>query len=237
METEGQLFTIVTIYAPNNEEQRCIFFQNLCRWINDSVLNTTNIILTGDFNVCLCDDDRNTSVKRNDRSRHLLLDLIDELSLYDVWQRHGKGEKYTWYDNTKGIKSRIDYILFAIDTELLIKNIVNKTVITKQHGLRPTDHTALIMDIKIDKNDRGEGYWKLNTSLLQDKEYISTIINTIEDCKSHYHKLHSKILQWEMIKIHVKQESIKFSKYHSKQLCDKLKETEMSLEKLKIMSN
>ena len=39
-----------------------------------------------------------------------------------------------------------------------------------------TDHSRINLTLIIEANERGRGFWKLNCSLLTDKEYIGTII-------------------------------------------------------------
>ena len=50
-------------------------------------------------------------------------------------------------------------------------------------------------------NQRGNGFWKLNTSLLSDEDYVKLIKNTIHQTKTCYENdpTVSPVLLWEMI--------------------------------------
>ena len=49
-----------------------------------------------------------------------------------------------------------------------------------------TDHSAIILKLKFQNNERGRGYCKFNNSLLKDNQYIDKIKNIIEDVKKTY---------------------------------------------------
>ena len=50
---------------------------------------------------------------------------------------------------------------FVMDTEIV-------------HGYR-TDHSGIILKLKIQDSERGRSYWKFNNSLLKDKKYIEQV--------------------------------------------------------------
>lgn len=52
---------------------------------------------------------------------------------------------------------------------------------THNKGNRMSDHRFLKIIVKIDKLDRGPGYWKLNTSHLENDEYREGIKNIFKD--------------------------------------------------------
>ena len=66
-------FTIVNIYAPNNEQERIQFFKKLSTWIPQNADNENGIILCGDFNSTLTQIDRNT--RKLDRTASYLQNL------------------------------------------------------------------------------------------------------------------------------------------------------------------
>jgi hypothetical protein len=72
-------------------------------------------------------------------------------------------------------------------------------------------HRALIITIDTVVNVRGPGYFKLNTSLLVNKEYVTCIHNTIDLTLSEISLIKSKRLVWDMLKIRIKEASMKFS--------------------------
>ena len=44
-----------------------------------------------------------------------------------------------------------------------------------------TDHSGIILKIKLQENERGIGYWKFNNSLLKDTNYVTTVKTVIDD--------------------------------------------------------
>ena len=49
-----------------------------------------------------------------------------------------------------------------------------------------TDHSGIILKLKLLENERGKGYWKFNNTLLKDELYIEEIKKTIEEIKITY---------------------------------------------------
>ena len=49
-----------------------------------------------------------------------------------------------------------------------------------------TDHSGIILKLKLQENERGRWYWNFNNTLLKDKNYIEEIKNTIEEVKNTY---------------------------------------------------
>ena len=47
-----------------------------------------------------------------------------------------------------------------------------------------SDHSSVVLSVKINEFKKGKGLWKFNTSLLKDREYVEEIkkcINKIKD--------------------------------------------------------
>ena len=49
-----------------------------------------------------------------------------------------------------------------------------------------TDHSGIILRLKLQDSKRGRSYWKFNNSLLEDKKYIEQVKNTIKEVKTTY---------------------------------------------------
>ena len=69
--------------------------------------------------------------------------------------------------------------------------LVNENIFPYVHdtniipGFR-TDHSSILLKLKLYDNERGRGYWKLNNSLLKDRKYIQIVKETINEVKSTY---------------------------------------------------
>ena len=68
-------------------------------------------------------------------------------------------------------------------------------------------------------NTRGPGFWKLNASFLTELEYINQIKTTIQETYGEYKSDESinPSLLWEMIKLKVREKSLRYSKNKTKQ--------------------
>jgi hypothetical protein len=49
-----------------------------------------------------------------------------------------------------------------------------------------SDHSIVLMEIKLDKFERVKGFWKFNNSLLKDESYINIVKTTIQKVKEEY---------------------------------------------------
>ena len=85
LEIFENVISLVSVYAPNQEQKRVEFFKRLMKWIKQYTLNDENILVAGDLNCCLLDTDRNTTSHLKDKSRLTLSKLID---LNGIWSSH-----------------------------------------------------------------------------------------------------------------------------------------------------
>ena len=109
IEHNGQTYSIVNIYAPNDVNQRKDFLMKSSNWILDKAENDNCLILCGDFNCAIGDIDR--KVKNCDRSRPAFKDVIHYLDINDSYRTLNKTKiNYTSSKHDKSIQSRIDYI-------------------------------------------------------------------------------------------------------------------------------
>ena len=77
IECDNEILCIVSVYAPNQEQNRIDFFKKLICWIDQHSSNDNGIILCGDFNCAIESIDRNTNT--SDRSRLHLKNLVTKL--------------------------------------------------------------------------------------------------------------------------------------------------------------
>ena len=75
--------------------------------------------------------------------------------------------------------------------------------------------------ISLHSNNRGRGFWKLNTSFLNDIEYVNRIKSITKQTKVEYAQddTVNPNLLWEMVKLKEREESLKYgtSKKYNKQ--------------------
>ena len=77
-----------------------------------------------------------------------------------------------------------------------------------------TDHSLITIRAALHSNQRGPGYWKLNTSFLSDANYVNQIRTTIKKVTDEYVNDDNvnPALMWEMIKLKIREQSIKYAK-------------------------
>ncbi len=168
-------------------------------------LNENNIICCGDYNCCLLDNDRLPASQTQDNSRKAFKKMAAECGLEDTFIKAGKEiYKYTFYDKKSKTKSRLDYVFVSKRMGL---------VLSKFKIMKPIkgDHMAITVDLKLLDEKRGNGYWKLNNSVLNDDEYIEGIRNVVKNTLEEYKDINSYRLQWEIVKIKIKEFSIQYA--------------------------
>ena len=200
--------TIVSCYAPNDEKERIDWLMDTKTWILKHADHMEELIVCGDFNCCLGTDDRSSGTHLNDKSRKTFNIFIEQLKLFDSISINKKNaNRYTWTDGH--IRSRLDYVLMRKETSLTIKDMSHVTVISDKKSQRVTDHKAVHVNCLLKTDKRGPGYWKLNVLLLENEEYKSKVIeliNEIQRCD-----ISNAKQRWELLKIKIKELSIKFS--------------------------
>ena len=208
IEINDHRFTVCNLYAPNEDNPD--FFKECAEYI-EQFDNATKVI-AGDFNLVMdiSMDKKGGRPVTNFNSQSLLHTYMEEADLVDIWRlQHPSDRIFTWKRlEPSPIFCRLDMFLVSYD-------IVGKT---EKSSIIPgfrSDHSAVSIDLNLSSQPRGNGFWKLNTSLLADHDYIQTINNCIEEGKSKYDS-QTPTLKLELIKFAVQGESINFSKNKSK---------------------
>jgi len=207
-------YTLVNIYAPtqNFENEQISLIHNISNIL--TTRNTENIIMGGDFNIVLnpAQDKRggNRNLTKSNNYRAELLAFIETLNLCDIW-RVLNNEKfaYTWHCKKTKIFCRLDFWLIGEH----LSNIIHKVDIQPSVN---SDHDIISLAVKTPLQKRGPSYWKFNTSLLKDTEYINLTKRVIqESAKKHQHD--NKNLMCELIKMEIRMATITYSKIKQKE--------------------
>ena len=141
--------------------------------------------------------------------------------MIDAWRvLNPDSSKFTWRQRKPEIHCRLDFFLI---NQCTFCNIINAEILA---GYK-TDHSM----ISLHSNIRGQGFWKLNTSFLSETEYVnqikSTIAKTIDEY-SHDNTVDPGLL-WEMVKMKVREVSIKCETTKKRNIRKKLEEIEKSI--------
>ena len=216
-------FVIYNIYAPAIKDQRINFLEQLTNYLNP-MLNDNGTILCGDFNNLINNNlDNINGACHSAKEVAAFNKLINDFDLIDTWRsQHPYSKEYSWIrifrnnDTSNQDKRltfsscsarRLDYIFINQYTKLLLVN-------TEMTSFSSTDHKAVIATFKTDNFPRGSGFWKLNTSHLDDPPFLNSMIEFI----TLYHRELaddpelSKGEVWELLKIGIRDECIAYSR-------------------------
>ena len=205
IKTEEKYITLATIYAPNDDEPA--FFQNFFEHLLD--FRCDDLIIGGDFNLVLDlnKDKKGGRSKTHSNSVKTLQSFITELSLVDAWRVLNPDiSRYTWRRKNPEIQCRLDFFLVS---QSMMSNITQADILC---GYK-TDHSMITINTALHSNPRGPDFWKMNTSFLTDVNYVNQIRTTIREVLSEYKNDTSvnPSLLWEMIKLKIREQSLKYA--------------------------
>ena len=199
------IYTVVNIYAPNLDTERKHFLNRTINWVKQHAYSMNNVIIIGDLNSTESPKDRTS--ERLDGTSRFLKTFKSELGITDSWRKSNPSKlQYTWRDPSFNLnQSRIDYIY--------ISNVLTNFISQSKILIAPmTDHDAVFTELNDLNKKRGPSYWKLNTSLLKDSDYVDGIENVYrETCRDYETSLASDVL-WDLLKARFKFFSIEYSK-------------------------
>ena len=199
----------INIYGPNNDD--CNFFEQLEKYLKENDEKT--FIISGDFNTVLNEnlDKRNGRIYSHKRCRTVINNIIDGYSLTDIWRdMHPDIKQFTWHSHHKPpIFCRLDYFLIS-------ENLRNSVVSCKHNIGYKSDHSKVSLNIDLINLTRGPGYFKLNNSLLLDKDYQETVKKSIAEI-AEINKEANPNTKWELVKGTIRNETIKYATYKKKE--------------------
>ena len=225
LKMSDKTLTLASIYGPNDDKPQ--FYKALRKNIND--FNNDNVVICGDWNLVL-DPDMDTENYRhinNPNARLEVLKFIDEDQFIDIFRFINDDKGFTWRRlNPEKKQARLDYFLVSEEN---FQYCYDCKVVP---GYR-TDHSGIILKLKLNQNAKGRSYWKFNNSLLKDTVYIELVKKTIGQVlntyktrenlqnKNNEHKetkytINDQLL-FEMILVAIRGETIKYSSRKKKE--------------------
>ncbi|WAR24787.1 YTX2-like protein [Mya arenaria] len=212
-------FTISNVYAPNNTVDKKIFFTEINRALK-AIQNEKHIIGV----ISIVPKMKTVSIDiKEDESLPSMNQIIFNNEL-DIWRRrHPKTKMYTFKRNKS--YSRIDYIL----TSKFIGNEVDSCTIEHFPLL---DHDAISIKLVMETETRGPGLWKMNTSILENPEFVKRFELFWKEWTKQKCKFSTLTSWWEIAKIRIKEISIDFCKELNKSKTG-IKQLEKTMEQLK----
>ncbi|CAC5379210.1 unnamed protein product [Mytilus coruscus] len=198
VEIDNTDFVFVNYYAPtkNFENEQIGYIEKIKILLNEKLYQ--NLVLGGDLNTVLNPildkmggSKYNTPVKYTSK----LEDFIEEFALCDIWRTKNVDSRlYTWRQRTPLIQCRLDFWLISN----FLSSSVTKTSIVPSIK---SDHSLIKLTLSGENfSERGPGFWKFNSGLLTDRDYVDIVKNTLSECDNKYHNLENKTLKWDTIK-------------------------------------
>ena len=163
------------------------------------------MIIAGDWNATLNSIDKQGGLVWKETTckyRNSLVYFMKAANLVDIYRKiHPNNRTYTYESKTLKLKSRIDFFLISGKF---------------QYDVTKVDFLSINLN---EEFKRGPGLWKFNNTLLQDECYLQLIKDYYYPCILQKHAdVTDKQLLWELIKMEIRSETIRYSKGKSKQL-------------------
>ena len=230
--------SLINIYGPNIDNPG--FYDEIQQILDD--FQTASIIMCGDWNLVQNQDldTQNYIRENNTRSRIKVESLKKQYELVDPWRiNYPTKKQYTWFQLNPIKMSRLDFFLVSSD----IMSLTTKTNIIP--GYR-SDHSITIIQLKVVEETRGRGFWKFNTSLLQDQKYSELIKQIIAENIERYamsEENHadpnvkfciSDQLFFETLKMEIRKSTIYYS---SKKKKEKERQENYIIKKIELLEN
>ena len=93
-----------------------------------------------------------------------------------------------------------------------------------------TDHSAIIISFNsLDEQARGPSYWKFNSSLIDDENYVIAINQKIPEWLGEFKEVIDKRVLWDLIKYRVRQFTMHYAKEKAHKRRQELVQIEISL--------
>ena len=210
-------FILVNIYAPTKDKlvEQKMFLSKIKTHLSNFI--DCNIIIGGDFNTCLNPklDKKGGITENTSEYGKEILELNEELNLIDIWRIvNPNSKRYTWRGITKvgQVHSRLDFWLTSMHMIYDLKTTDIKPSIK-------SDHSIISLSFELHNSiQKGRGFWKFNSNLLKDPEYIRMIKDMVNNCKTMYgNNFTNKALLWDFIKCELRGATISFSSYKAKE--------------------
>ena len=178
LEIEGKKVTLINLYGPNEDSPD--FFTKIAEKIEE--LETDTCIWCGDFNLVQDQelDTYNYLHINNPKAKECVLNLKEELNLVDPFREMFETDRrYTWRKPTPLKQARLDFFLVS---EIFMTSVENIDILPSYRS----DHSTVVLSLKLNEFTKGKGLWNFNNSLLKDIEYAKLIRDCIQHTKEQY---------------------------------------------------
>ena len=222
-EVQGSSFLFVNIYAPNNVQDQCCFYDNLSKNIEENIIDKENrIIIGGDFNIILDPEwDCSGGNQSKKASVKHVEDLCLDFDLIDIWRIRNPGiKRFTWRQKKPLIQRRLDFWLLS---DVCQEDIENSDIISSINS----DHSAITLHFSsIGKQKNGPSFWKFNASLNDDTNFVELLSESVPEWLIEFNAVTDKRVLWDLIKYRIRQMSIKYGKERAREKRERVSKIE-----------
>jgi len=163
---------LANVYAPNLDDPQ--FFSRFIKLL--PCLNSYQLIMGGDFNLCLDPGLDRSSVRpgcATSKSASYLQSFLEEYGISDIWRfLHPNDRQYSFFSHAHHSYSRIDY--FFIDNKL-----ITDVRSCEYHTIVISDHAPLVLKLNIPEVMTPRRHWRFNSLLLADENFIKFLSDQI----------------------------------------------------------
>lgn len=202
--------TVINVYAPSDiSAKKTAFFKTLETVIQEIV---GDLIILGDFNNTILKIDNKNGINNSTADKKILIKTLSENNLTDIFRKlNPRKEVYT--KETPNYGTRIDRIYVSESILRLTEDAYHIYVNFSDHKKSPTIRLKVEYRQKSSrtKSDPKKSHWKLNASLLKEKEYTELITNLISKTFENNLNYQDPLQRWEIFKNKVKKQSITYS--------------------------
>ncbi len=223
---DGKTISVVSVYAPNDAKSRVQFLTSTERFVRENCGDINSVIIGGDLNTVDMEIDRKSG--NLDGSSKQFSQFKKSMHVTDIWRKANPGNVEFTYGTNPQNMSRIDYLLCTNEFARRVTDVCITSAPVP-------DHQAVKAEFSLQDRRRGRGYWKLNISVLKDKQYCRSVSNIIKSTIAEFSNVQiHKRYTWDLIKIRIKEYSIKFCVAKKRMKCDRISEIEGKLNEINI---
>ena len=205
-------YILINLYNANTEKEQIEVLSNLFALLKTFDINPNkHIIMAGDFNLFFNSNldtaGGNPTLKRKSLAK--FIELKEAYDLCDIWRvRNAKVKQFTFtQQHSSGfIQRRLDYFFILNGLQEFASTADILAPIS-------TDHSPVLFSLSKEKGTiTSKGFWKYNSSLIKDQNYVNEIkdlirnFNTKNDCDF------SRQLKWEILKYKIRKFTIHYTK-------------------------
>ncbi len=123
--------------------------------------------------------------------------FLETENLIDIWRTlNPYACIFTWFCGNA--RSRLDYFFTSDHLLNTIKNVEIKPGFHSDHSL------ICIRFLDGTKENVGKGFWKFNSSLLHESEYVNSIKQLLAESTQKFKHIEDKRITWELIKLEIR---------------------------------